>query len=145
MSCMWWQSRLSFLPLPSCSTLLRFPVAIQHIKLQMTWAHSWVGSKDEFRLTSSSMTSIAPKRIGFHFIYIFTAFIYMKIHEWASEETKLSRLSNEAEGRMLNVNSHLACNSIYRLNNFLKDEKMLWHRRWGGGSFKWNLWCLQTM
>lgn len=41
----------------------------------------------------------------------------------------MSTMSNEAQGRMLNVNLYVISNSIYRLNNFLEEDDLPHKRR----------------
>lgn len=41
----------------------------------------------------------------------------------------MSTMSNEAQGRMLNVNLYVVSNSIYRLNNFLEEDDLPQKRR----------------
>lgn len=48
----------------------------------------------------------------------------------------MSRMSNAAVGRMLNVNLHVVSNSIYRLNDFLENDAA---ERESGRSFKRSL------
>lgn len=48
----------------------------------------------------------------------------------------MSPMSNEAEGRMLNVNLHVVSNSIYRLNDFLEEDT---EERKSGNSLKRSL------
>lgn len=133
----------------SKNLLASLPVAR---KYWITNGNSMHEAKDQGRTSKTFSDVVTDGIIMFHFIYIFTLSpsLSFSLSTFTSESTLLderkmnswmsldlmSRMSNAAVGRMLNVNLHVVSNSIYRLNDFLENDAA---ERESGRSFKRSL------